>query len=154
MATATRTPNRRLAWLLIIIGVVGGTITLLSLDRRTGTTVDVQLNVSCPSLIIYTDGDDRWWAGDEPVIDGPLRTEAERAGPARSEPSPSRKMARSPSGPTPVAPCAWNPTRTSSTTSAAPSSTAPPLTSTLPASLFSAGSPGLPGQPRNSSARR
>ncbi|MCB1262484.1 MAG: hypothetical protein KDB33_19140 [Acidimicrobiales bacterium] len=79
MATATRTPNRRLAWLLIIIGVVGGTITLLSLDRRTGTTVDVQLNVGCPSLIIYTDGDDRWWAGEEPVIDGPLRTEAERA---------------------------------------------------------------------------
>jgi len=79
MATATRTPNRRLAWLLIIIGVVGGTITLLSLDRRTGTTAEVQLNVGCPNLIIYSDGDDRWWAGDEPVIDGPLRTEAERA---------------------------------------------------------------------------
>ena len=79
MATATRTPNRRLAWLLIIIGVVGGTITLLSLDRRTGTTVDVQLNVGCPNLIIYSDGDDRWWAGEEPTIDGPLRTEAERA---------------------------------------------------------------------------
>ncbi|MEZ5208751.1 MAG: hypothetical protein R2690_17665 [Acidimicrobiales bacterium] len=112
MATATRTPNRRLAWLLIIIGVVGGTITLLSLDRRTGTTVDVQLNVGCPSLIIYTDGDDRWWAGEEPSSTDRCAPRPE-APPTNSpsEPSPSRKTARSPSAPTPVAPCASNRTQ-------------------------------------------
>ena len=77
--TSRRRSSRPLATLVLVAAVVVGGLVLARHDGRIGSTVAVELDVGCPNHIHFSDGDDRWWAGDDPEIDGPLRTAIQRA---------------------------------------------------------------------------